>query len=64
MKTSAAILILSIAAAGLTVTARAQSVQGAPSTIDYQGKALDATGAVLAPSTPTNYEMRDRKSVV
>jgi len=23
-----------------------------------QGKALDATGAVLAPSTPTNYEMR------
>jgi len=58
MKTSAALLILSIAAAGLTVAARAQAVQGAPGTIDYQGKALDATGAVLAPATPTNYEMR------
>jgi microcystin-dependent protein len=58
MKTSAALLLFSIAAAGLTVGARAQAVQGAPGTIDYQGKALDATGAVLAPSTPTNYEMR------
>jgi len=58
MKTSAALLLFSIAAAGLTVSARAQSVQGAPGTIDYQGKALDATGAVLAPTTPTNYEMR------
>lgn len=58
MKTSAALLLFSIAAAGLTVSARAQAVQGAPGTIDYQGKALDATGAVLAPSTPTNYEMR------
>jgi microcystin-dependent protein len=58
MKTSAALLLFSIAAAGLTVAVRAQAVQGAPGTIDYQGKALDATGAVLAPTTPTNYEMR------
>lgn len=58
MKTSAALLLFSIAAAGLTVAARAQAVQGAPGTIDYQGKALDATGAALAPTTPTNYEMR------
>ncbi|MBM3866124.1 MAG: tail fiber protein [Verrucomicrobia bacterium] len=58
MKTSAALLILSIAAAGFTIAARAQAVQGAPGSIDYQGKALDATGNVLAPTTPTNYEMR------
>lgn len=33
------------------------TVAGAPTTIDYQGKALDATGNPLANTTPTNYEM-------
>ncbi len=35
-------------------------VAGAPTTIDYQGKALDATGSPLANTAPTNYEMRFR----
>lgn len=40
---------------------RAQStVTGAPTTIDYQGKALDASGNPLANTTPTNYEMQFR----
>jgi microcystin-dependent protein len=40
---------------------RAQTVvAGAPSTIDYQGKALDATGSPLANTTPANYEMQFR----
>ena len=38
----------------------AQTIAGAPNTIDYQGKALDAQGAVLAPSTAANYEMTFR----
>ena len=38
----------------------AQTIGGAPNTIDYQGKALDAQGAVLAPSTAANYEMTFR----
>jgi microcystin-dependent protein len=36
---------------------RAQTVAGAPNTIDYQGRALDASGAPLANTTPANYEM-------
>ncbi len=35
-------------------------VAGAPATIDYQGQVLDANGAVLAPTTPTNYTMQFR----
>ena len=58
MKTRAAFFLVSIVAALLTVQLHAQTIQGAPGTIDYQGKALDATGNVLAPTTPTNYEMR------
>ena len=58
MKTRAAFFLVSIVAALLTVHLHAQTIQGAPGTIDYQGKALDATGNVLAPATPTNYEIR------
>ena len=58
MKTRAAFFLVSIVAALLTVHLHAQTIQGAPGTIDYQGKALDATGNVLAPTTPTNYEIR------
>jgi len=40
---------------------RAQTVvAGAPTTIDYQGKALDASGAPLANTTAANYEMQFR----
>ena len=45
---------------GLASHVQAQVVAGAPTTIDYQGKALDATGSPLANTTPTNYEMRFR----
>ena len=38
----------------------AQTVAGAPTTIDYQGKALDSVGSPLANATPTNFEMRFR----
>ena len=38
----------------------AQTVAGAPTTIDYQGKALDSVGSPLANTTPTNFEMRFR----
>ena len=60
MKTKAAIIRLLIAVVALPALAQAQSVGGAPGTIDYQGKALDASGNVLAPTTPANYEMRFR----
>ena len=40
--------------------ASAQTIGGAPNTIDYQGKALDAAGNVLAPTTATNYQMTFR----
>ena len=46
MKTRAAFFLVSIVAALLTVELHAQTIQGAPGTIDYQGKALDATGNV------------------
>ncbi len=39
---------------------QAQTVAGAPATIDYQGKALDPAGNPLAPTTPANYEMQFR----
>ena len=35
-------------------------LEGAPKLIDYQGLALDANGAVLAPTTPTNFTMKFR----
>ena len=38
----------------------AQTVAGAPTTIDYQGKALDSVGSPLANTTPTNFEIRFR----
>ena len=60
MKTKAAMIRLLITFAALPVLASAQSVGGAPGTIDYQGKALDASGNALAPTTPANYEMRFR----
>jgi len=50
-----AVVLLSFA-----LPVQAQVVAGAPTTIDYQGKALDATGSPLANTTPTNYEMRFR----
>ena len=43
----------------LAPRARTQ-VAGAPATIDYQGQVLDAAGAVLAPTTPTNFTMQFR----
>lgn len=45
---------------GAVAQLQGQTVAGAPTTIDYQGKALDSTGAPLANTTPTNYEMRFR----
>ena len=45
---------------GCAPLVRAQTVAGAPTTIDYQGKALDSVGSPLANTTPTNYEMRFR----
>jgi microcystin-dependent protein len=49
-----------VLALSLPPCASAQTIGGAPNTIDYQGKALDAAGALLAPTTPTNYEMTFR----
>ncbi len=55
------LLPLAACAALLAVSpGRAQTVAGAPATIDYQGKALDATGAPLANTAPANYEMQFR----
>jgi microcystin-dependent protein len=45
---------------GAVASLQGQTVAGAPTTIDYQGKALDSTGSPLANTTPTNYEMRFR----
>ena len=45
---------------GPVAVGRAQTVAGAPATIDYQGKALDSTGNPLANTTATNYEMQFR----
>lgn len=44
----------------LAPLARAQTVAGAPATIDYQGQVLDTSGNVLAPLAPTNYTMQFR----
>ncbi len=38
----------------------AQTLQGPPAAIDYQGRVLDVNGNPLAPSTPTNYTMQFR----
>lgn len=51
------LVLAALLAAALLPQLRAQTVAGAPGTIDYQGKALDATGAPLANTTPANYEM-------
>ena len=45
---------------GPVAVGQAQTVAGAPATIDYQGKALDSTGNPLANTTATNYEMQFR----
>lgn len=58
MKSIALSIALLLALAPLS---RAQApVEGAPSTIDYQGLVLDAAGVVLAPTTLTNYTMQFR----
>ena len=44
----------------LAPIARAQAVNGAPPTIDYQGQVLDNAGMVLAPEEATNYTMQFR----
>ncbi len=54
-------LALAVLLAFVPAVMRAQTtVAGAPATIDYQGKALDATGSPLANTTPANYEMQFR----
>lgn len=52
--------VLAVVLLGFASPVQAQTVAGAPTTIDYQGKALDAAGSPLANTTPTNYEMRFR----
>ena len=52
--------VFAVVLLGLAPHVQAQTVAGAPTTIDYQGKALDSTGNPLANTTPTNYEMRFR----
>lgn len=61
MKISSSVFGL-LLAFGLSVASslQAQTIAGAPATIDYQGKALDSSGNPLANTTPTNYEMRFR----
>ena len=51
---------LAVVLLGFAPLVPAQTVAGAPTTIDYQGKALDSVGSPLANTTPTNYEMRFR----
>ncbi|MCX6854607.1 MAG: hypothetical protein NTV80_06850, partial [Verrucomicrobia bacterium] len=38
----------------------ASAVEGAPTAVHYQGSVLDAQGAPLAPTTPTNYKIEFR----
>jgi len=52
--------VFAVVLLGLAPHVPAQTVAGAPTTIDYQGKALDSSGNPLANTTPTNYEMRFR----
>lgn len=44
----------------LVASVSAQTLQSPPSTIDYQGRVLDANNQPLAPTTPTNYRMEFR----
>lgn len=61
MKTSCSVFGLLLAVGlGVVSSLQAQTVAGAPATIDYQGKALDSSGSPLANTAPTNYEMRFR----
>lgn len=52
--------VFAVVLLGFAPHVQAQTVAGAPTTIDYQGKALDSSGSPLANTTPTNYEMRFR----
>jgi len=52
--------VFAVVLLGCVPLVQAQTVAGAPGTIDYQGKALDSSGSPLANSSPTNYEMRFR----
>ena len=54
------LVVLAALLVGHVPSLPAQTIGGAPNTIDYQGKALDAQGAVLAPTTAANYEMTFR----
>ena len=53
-RTLAFVLLLALAPVAVL---RAQTVTGAPNTIDYQGKALDSTGALLSATSATNFTM-------
>ena len=55
-----ALSLLLVLGLGVVSSLQGQTIAGAPTTIDYQGKALDSTGNPLANTTPTNYEMRFR----
>ena len=52
--------VFAVVLLGFAPLVQSQTVAGAPTTIDYQGKALDSSGNPLANTTPTNYEMRFR----
>lgn len=56
----ALVVLFALAATALVRAQTPATVAGAPTTIDYQGKALDSAGALLAPTSPTNYEMQFR----
>ena len=52
------ILVLLLGSVAFTfVAAQTVTISGAPTTIDYQGKALDTTGTPLANTTAANYSM-------
>jgi hypothetical protein len=52
------ILALLLSSVAFTfVAAQTVTIGGAPTTIDYQGKALDTTGTPLANTTAANYTM-------
>ncbi len=53
----ALVVLLFLASAAFVQAQIPTTVAGAPATIDYQGKALDSAGGLLAPVSATNYEM-------
>ncbi len=57
MKRYLHLLLIPVLIACGGVSARAQTVAGAPDYIDYQGKLLDASGDALSPTNPTNYKV-------